>query len=64
MCVCVSCVVAMCLFTDDIDECAHGRDRCDQLCFNTRGSYTCACHPAYTLQTNGYVCQKDGQYIP
>ncbi|XP_023652146.1 EGF-containing fibulin-like extracellular matrix protein 1 [Paramormyrops kingsleyae] len=40
----------------DIDECATGRHSCgtDQICHNTRGSYTCQCHPGF--QKNGDRC--------
>uniref|UniRef100_A0A7N6B5X3 EGF-like domain-containing protein n=1 Tax=Anabas testudineus TaxID=64144 RepID=A0A7N6B5X3_ANATE len=43
-------------FCRDIDECATGRHTCEaeQICYNTRGSYTCQCHPGY--QRSGDHC--------
>ncbi|XP_026135079.1 EGF-containing fibulin-like extracellular matrix protein 1 isoform X3 [Carassius auratus] len=40
----------------DVDECSKGLHTCnaDQLCYNTRGSYTCQCHPGY--QKHGEQC--------
>ncbi|XP_030627743.1 EGF-containing fibulin-like extracellular matrix protein 1 [Chanos chanos] len=40
----------------DIDECATGRHSCsaDQICYNTRGSYSCQCQPGY--QKSGDQC--------
>ena len=40
----------------EIDECAHGTDRCQQGCTNTAGSYTCSCNEGYSLSSNGYTC--------
>ena len=40
----------------DIDECSEERDRCDQGCANTLGSYTCTCNSGYHLNSNGYTC--------
>ncbi|XP_076799988.1 uncharacterized protein LOC143445056 isoform X2 [Clavelina lepadiformis] len=33
----------------DDDECFYQQDLCDQLCFNTYGSYECACRKGYVL---------------
>lgn len=48
--------VVLCVFLTDIDECATGRHTCEaeQICYNTRGSYTCQCHPGY--QRSGDHC--------
>ena len=37
----------------DIDECSMGTSGCQQLCFNTNGSYYCQCNTGYELNT-GY----------
>ncbi|XP_070615008.1 epidermal growth factor-like protein 7 isoform X2 [Erythrolamprus reginae] len=41
----------------DVDECTTGNHGCSQLCVNTAGSYRCACHPGYELQTDGQTCR-------
>ncbi|XP_067241583.1 EGF-containing fibulin-like extracellular matrix protein 1 isoform X2 [Chanodichthys erythropterus] len=43
-------------FCQDVDECTHGTHTCsaEQTCYNTRGSYTCQCHPGY--QKHGEQC--------
>ncbi|XP_058651904.1 EGF-containing fibulin-like extracellular matrix protein 1 isoform X2 [Onychostoma macrolepis] len=43
-------------YCQDIDECSQGLHTCnaDQICYNTRGSYTCQCHPGY--QKHGEQC--------
>uniref|UniRef100_H3ANH7 EGF containing fibulin extracellular matrix protein 1 n=1 Tax=Latimeria chalumnae TaxID=7897 RepID=H3ANH7_LATCH len=40
----------------DINECTTGNHNCgpDQICFNTRGSYSCECPKGY--QKHGYQC--------
>lgn len=38
----------------DIDECEY--NRCEHMCFNTNGSFTCSCNVGYTLNTDGYRC--------
>ena len=40
---------------EDIDECAE-TVRCDQFCFNTIGSYRCACDVGYRLQSDQHTC--------
>lgn len=49
-------LLLLCVFTADIDECTTGRHACgpEQMCYNTRGSYTCNCLPGY--QRNGDHC--------
>ena len=42
--------------TLDIDECSEGTDRCEQLCTNTSGSYTCSCRSGYHLAIDGRSC--------
>ena len=41
----------------DIDECSTGVDRCEQVCQNTNGSYTCACRSGFRLKTDGLQCE-------
>uniref|UniRef100_A0A672LZS1 EGF containing fibulin extracellular matrix protein 1 n=1 Tax=Sinocyclocheilus grahami TaxID=75366 RepID=A0A672LZS1_SINGR len=40
----------------DVDECSQSLHTCnaDQICYNTRGSYTCQCNPGY--QKHGEQC--------
>ena len=33
----------------DIDECAGAQPPCQQICKNTKGSYTCECEPGYVV---------------
>ena len=30
---------------------------CNQLCFNTLGSYTCTCYAGFILSNDGHTCQ-------
>ncbi|XP_036403008.1 EGF-containing fibulin-like extracellular matrix protein 1 isoform X1 [Megalops cyprinoides] len=49
----------------DIDECATGRHTCrsDQMCYNTRGSYSCQCPPGF--RRNGDQCvDRDECLLP
>ncbi|THD28221.1 Neurogenic locus notch protein 3 [Fasciola hepatica] len=41
----------------DTDECA--QNPCDHFCFNTPGSYLCACQPGYQLQSDKKTCVQD-----
>ena len=42
----------------DINECTRGEDnRCEQVCINTAGSYTCACAEGYALIDDGFTCR-------
>lgn len=43
-------------FPADINECAEGLSSCSQVCTNTVGSYTCSCHPGYTLDADSSTC--------
>ena len=47
----------------DVDECAIGRDLCDQVCINTVGSYSCACNDGYELAANKRKCRGQLQYM-
>ncbi|OII70848.1 uncharacterized protein cubi_00993 [Cryptosporidium ubiquitum] len=38
---------------EDIDECSNGDSKCDQLCFNTIGSYRCGCYKGFRLNLTG-----------
>ena len=40
----------------DIDECDEDISGCDQVCFNTLGSYYCNCEKGYELDTNNHTC--------
>ena len=36
------------IFTD-IDECSLGTTSCNQVCYNTEGSFICTCYDGYQL---------------
>ena len=40
----------------DIDECSMGTSGCQQLCFNTNGSYYCQCNTGYRLMNDNTSC--------
>ena len=40
----------------DRNECESGAHRCDQVCVNTEGSYTCACNDGFTLSSDSESC--------
>jgi len=40
----------------DIDECARGSHRCEQVCINNEGSYVCSCFNHHTLLSNLKNC--------
>ena len=40
---------------DDI-ECFLSNGGCDHICFNTDGSYRCACRPGFSLAPDGKKC--------
>lgn len=44
----------------DMNECdpASPLHRCNQICENTLGGYTCSCLKGYKLTTDGYECRK------
>ncbi|VDD83908.1 unnamed protein product [Mesocestoides corti] len=47
---------------EDIDECQGEGSihaRCEHRCVNTPGSYECQCNLGYTLQPDGFSCQKN-----
>ena len=39
-----------------IDECSIGTHDCEQRCFDTPGSYSCACDVGYVLAKDGRTC--------
>ena len=39
----------------DVDECEEFND-CQQMCNNTKGSYTCGCNEGFSLAENGRSC--------
>ncbi|KAG5880448.1 hypothetical protein JTB14_028782 [Gonioctena quinquepunctata] len=42
----------------DIDECKEQKP-CDQICYNTHGSYSCQCREDFVLQSDGQSCRKE-----
>ncbi|CAG9856045.1 unnamed protein product [Phyllotreta striolata] len=42
----------------DVDECREQKP-CDQICYNTPGSYTCQCKEDFALQKDGQTCRKE-----
>ncbi|CAO2589273.1 Cartilage matrix protein [Lemmus lemmus] len=38
------------------DLCATGDHDCEQVCVSSPGSYTCACHEGFTLNSDGKTC--------
>lgn len=43
------------------DLCATGDHYCEQVCVSSPGSYTCACHEGFTLNSDGKTC--NGQWL-
>ncbi|XP_008197052.1 epidermal growth factor-like protein 8 isoform X2 [Tribolium castaneum] len=41
----------------DVDECK--QKPCDQICYNTPGSYRCECKESFVLQRDGQTCRKE-----
>ncbi|CAE1293319.1 unnamed protein product [Acanthosepion pharaonis] len=39
-----------------VDECAAQTDKCQQICINQDGAYTCGCHQGFSLQSDGRTC--------
>ena len=44
-------------FISDINECTINSHGCDQICFNTIGSYLCTCRNGYALAANRRTCE-------
>ncbi|XP_045735715.1 very low-density lipoprotein receptor-like [Mirounga angustirostris] len=45
----------------DVDECEKpGSQPCSQTRVNTQGSYSCTCHPGYSLEPDGHTCKATG----
>ncbi|XP_075458989.1 low-density lipoprotein receptor-related protein 2-like [Ascaphus truei] len=45
----------------DINECKeYDPSPCSQSCINANGTYSCACHPGYLLEPDGYKCKVIG----
>ncbi|MEW8544649.1 MAG: calcium-binding EGF-like domain-containing protein [Candidatus Thiodiazotropha sp.] len=42
--------------TLDIDECSILNGGCQDVCYNTNGSYECSCGEGKTLNANGKSC--------
>ena len=47
------------VYAIDVDECAIGRDLCDQVCINTVGSYSCACSSGYEIAADRRTCKGE-----
>ena len=45
----------------DIDECVDGVNKCDQICHNNNGSYSCLCDDGFALNDDGLHC--DGKIL-
>ncbi|KAJ8979652.1 hypothetical protein NQ317_006363 [Molorchus minor] len=43
----------------DVDECKEEKP-CDQICYNTPGSYKCQCREDFVLHSDGQSCRKEG----
>ena len=43
--------IILILLLQDVDECS-GSNKCEQVCSNTRGSFTCSCHEGYQSKSN------------
>lgn len=44
----------------DIDECEQ-YGICPQICWNTKGSYSCECAPGYRQVGDGKMCEAEGE---
>lgn len=53
-------IIILLRLISDIDECTEGLSSCSQVCTNTTGSYTCSCHPGYTLNADSSTCSLNG----
>ena len=47
-----------------MNECEEGLDSCEQVCVNTRGSFTCSCNNGFTLDSNQRSCSEDPSQPP
>lgn len=46
----------------DKNECVEEKP-CDQICYNTVGSFTCQCRENFTLLPDGQSCKKEGELM-
>ncbi|KAI4878331.1 hypothetical protein NFI96_010152 [Prochilodus magdalenae] len=45
---------------EDVDQCQRYEGQlCHHTCISTLGSYSCACHPGYTLLQDGHTCASE-----
>lgn len=44
----------------DIDECKEQKP-CDQICYNTPGSFYCQCKEDFVLQDDGQSCRSESE---
>ncbi len=43
--------------SSDIDECFLSFNKCNHMCTNTPGSYTCSCQQGYTFDPDDLLCR-------
>ena len=55
-CKCLSFSLSVVLLLVDVDEYALDKDGCQDICFNTDGSYVCSCNSGYSLHSNVHDC--------
>lgn len=46
----------------DVNECVEMKP-CDQICYNTDGSYRCECKEGFQLQGDGQSCRKESKSL-
>ena len=42
----------------DVNECLPAEDLCQQLCTNTEGGFVCECQSGFTLDADGFSCNR------
>eukprot|EP01069_Polyplicarium_translucidae_P003982 Polyplicarium_translucidae@DN2462_c0_g2_i2.p1 len=47
----------------NIDECAGGMARCEQLCQDLSPGYGCGCHTGFHINFDGYSCDDDDECL-
>ena len=47
------------LSESDMNECLQAdANNCEQMCSNTEGSFACSCQRGFTLNSNGFNCNR------
>ena len=46
-----------------MNECQTDAHGCHHRCKNAEGSYTCSCHPGFTLDADGLSCSSKSCFI-